>query len=196
MWWPLKPVGKPTALAAGFAVVVSLCLAGCGYEPLYRQGPHNGSTVQASLAAITVDWLPDRTVQELRNALEERLAAHAGERAGRYHLRIVLIDAATDVALRRLDNTVSRSDMNVTATWTLLEDDRVVRQGKAQAVLNYAVQSNQYPTIASIKSAEAQGAQLVADDIIRQLQGYFSGLPTPSEPPVPLPVPPAHKPSL
>lgn len=195
MWWPRKPAEKRKALAAGLAVMGSLCLASCGYQPLYRQAPHNGSTVEASLADITVDWIPDRTGQELRNALEQRLAGNAGGHAGRYHLRISLTDASSDVALRRLDATVSRSDMIVTAMWTLLEDDHLVRQGTAEAVLNYAVQSNQYPTIASIKNAEALGAQLVADDIIRQLQGYFSGLPAASAPPPVLPVPPVHKPS-
>jgi len=201
MWWPRKPAVGRRAGAARWAAVGVACVAaaGCGYQPLYRQAPVNGSTVESSLASVTVDRIPDRTGQELRNALEQALgsalANGGGARSGRYHLRISLTDTSVDVALRRLDASVSRSDMQVTATWWLLEDDRVIRQGSAQAVLNYAVQTNQYPTIASIKNAESQGAQLVADDIVRQLQAYFSGLPPTTERPAVAPPPAPIKPS-
>ncbi len=169
---------RPHGLAR-WAVLTVLTLSGCGYEPLYRQSPINGTTVAAGLSSVDVDWVADRSGQQLRNALEQRLAPNAGNPGPRYHLKIVFNNTSADVAVRRLDATVSRADLHVVANWALLDsNDQMVWQGVSEVVLNYAVQSNQYPTIVAINNARAQGAELVADDITRQLQAFFSRLPS------------------
>lgn len=181
MWWRRNPRALKQRAAALLAAAapygLCLCLAACGFEPMY--GTHaGGSSLQTHLADITVDRIPNHVGQQLRNALEQGIDSNEGPHHGRYHLQVTLKDSTEDIAIRRTDSTTSRSDMRLTASWTLTEGDTVLHRGEAETIIGYAVLSNQYPTIASLDNAKQRGAELVAQDILRQLQAYFEK-PTP-----------------
>ncbi len=74
-----------------------LALGGCGFRPIY--GDQGGAGPRRGLAAITVDIIPERAGQQLREALQERFERFGAGVARRYELRTTFAVSDDPIAI-------------------------------------------------------------------------------------------------
>jgi len=151
MWW-LK----------GAALAAALLSAACGFKPLYG----TDGAPAAELAAIVVDPIPDRLGQQLRTHLEILLDPRGAGAPERYRLNIRLDVESDDVAIRR-DETATRRDLSMAATYVLtdLSDGSVATRGRATTVNSYNVVASDVATRAGERDSLEAGVRRLAEDI-------------------------------
>lgn len=163
---------RGTAVAAALATA-ALALAGCGFRPLYGETPA-GTAAAAELGAIEVGVIADRPGQQLRSYLLERL--NPTGRPAEPHYRLVVNVAESREAYAVLaDDTVSRYNLNVTASFLLLDaaTQDVLLERASRATASYNVLDDQYATLSSEHIARERALESISDDIRTQLALYF-----------------------
>ncbi|MBV8094059.1 MAG: hypothetical protein JOY71_17010 [Acetobacteraceae bacterium] len=160
-----------------FVLLAGSGLAGCGFRPLYMPTASGGPGVaQRELAAISVDIIPDRPGQLLRQALQERLGAGASGIARRYDLSVGYGIAGEGIAIEP-DSTITRIRLVGRADWTLRAQDparTVVTSGLARIVDDLNIFQNQYfGADLENEAAQRRLATVIADQITTQLAAFF-----------------------
>jgi LPS-assembly lipoprotein len=152
-------------------------VAGCGFQPVYMSAGHGEQSVaQRELAAVTVNIIPDRPGQLLRQALQERLERGATGVAQLYNLNVGYGIAGEGIAIQQDSNT-TRIRLVARASWFLNAQDPARTQlatGSARAFDAYNNFNEQY--FASDQENDAAAVRLagaVADQIVIQLAAYF-----------------------
>lgn len=150
-------------------------VGGCGFRPIYADGPAGHGGVAAELAATRVALIPERTGQLLRAALNQRLRNGAGAPA-QNELRVAVSLTRQGVGVRG-DDTASRVRVSAVANYTLtsLGSREPLVTGRAFAADAFNVMSNEY--FASQLSGEAADERLterLADDIVAQLAAFYA----------------------
>jgi LPS-assembly lipoprotein len=162
------------ARLAPFALLLFLCLvfAGCGFRPLY--GDHALSASDEDFASIYVAPISDRTGQQLRNFLLERI--NAGGQPGRplYTLNIALAVQTTGIAISR-DNTTSRTNITLVANYSLADaaTGRVFSKGISRASDAYDVLVSDYATLSAHDDAITRASRELADDLKTRLAVFL-----------------------
>ena len=178
---PVNGVRGPPAPAAsrGRASGLLLCLAlplavaGCGFQPLYG-GTQASEVAAASLPSIYVDILPNRTGQELRQALQARLEGSAGGQNKQYELAVAYSIQQEGIGVQP-DNSVTRTRFIGRASWFLKTlRGEVVASGNART-LDGVDDLDEQPFEVQLASekTEARIAGNVADQVTAQIQSYF-----------------------
>jgi len=151
-----------------------ILLAGCGFAPVYA--PASSGTPMSQLGQIYVAVIPDRTGQELRQALQVRLEGSGAPSSKSYTLKIsygistsgIGIDPSTDVTFMRYQGQ---------ANWQLLSavpGTPPLVSGLASAQDGYSVIVNQYFYQSLETDALYQRmANNLADQIVVRLAAYF-----------------------
>lgn len=156
------------------AAIVAFCLAlaGCGYHPLY--GDRADAVTSADLSQIYIAGVPDRSGQQLRNFLLEKI--NSGGQPGRpiYTLNIGLGVSSTGVSLSR-DNTTSRTSITATAKYSLTETatGKKLFASTSRGTDSYDILQSDYATLTSRDDALSRALREVADDMGTQLAVYF-----------------------
>lgn len=153
-------------LHAGLAVAL-LCavpLAGCGLQPMYAGG--SSGTVARGLSGIEVAAIDGRAGWLMRNALNDKLGARAGEKA-RYRLDVRLDDQLESFGLLR-DDTVGRERRTLRARYQLVDlaSGAILLDASAGSDAGIDVISSDYATIAAEQTALENLAKDVADRIV------------------------------
>ena len=158
--------------AVGTLVALCLMLAGCGYQPLY--GDRANAVTSEDLALIYIAPISDRSGQQLRNFLIEKLNADGQPGRPIYTLQISLGVTSTGVALSR-DNTNSRTSITATAKYTLKETatNKTLLTSTSRGTDAYDVLLSDFATLSSRDTAVDNALQEVADDMGTQLAVYF-----------------------
>ncbi|NPD69507.1 hypothetical protein HN018_20675 [Lichenicola cladoniae] len=158
------------------AVVLMLPLAvsACGFHPLYGDGNEAAS---AKLPDIFVQSIPDRAGQELRLALQQRLAGTSEAEPQGYLLAVSLASSSESIGIHG-DNTSERNRVVGRAHWSLSAVSPAttpVASGDVRSVDGYNVINEQY-FAASIASETTQQriANNLADAITLQLATWFT----------------------
>ena len=162
-------------LAAGLAA------SACGFRPLYMPAGVGNAGPDGDLAAISVDVIPERSGQLLRQALQERLERGAGGEARRYTLSANLGIGGEGIGVLA-DNSVTRVRLIGSASWSLRGMDpahTLVTSGSARTFDGYNVINQQY-FFADISNDAAQRriVEVIADQIAVQLAAWFRAHPT------------------
>jgi len=151
-----------------------ILLAGCGFAPVYA--PAGGGTPMSQLGQVYVAVIPDRTGQELRQALQVRLEGSGAPSAKDYTLKIsygisasgIGIDPSTDVTFMRYQGQ---------ANWQLLSavpGTPPLATGLASVQDGYSVIVDQYFYQSLETDALYQRmANNLADQIVVRLAAYF-----------------------
>jgi LPS-assembly lipoprotein len=156
------------------AVLLPLALGACGFQPLY--GAANESAV-AQLPDIFVQPIGERSGQELRLALQQRLAGSSDAQPQGFTLAVYPQISQEAVGIHG-DNTSGRNRVVGRAHWVLYSVSpapAVVSQGDARIVDGFNVINEQY-FAASIASETTQQrvANNLADTITTQLATWFT----------------------
>ena len=151
--------------------------SGCGFHPLYR-GTVSGAAgaAQRELAGVSIDVIPDRPGQLLRQALQDRFQGSAGEAAARYALHVDYSIAGEGLGIQ-FDNSVTRVRYIGRASYALRTQrlpPATITSGVARMVDSENVIENQL-FAADLEAEEVQRrlAQAIADQVTTQLAVFF-----------------------
>lgn len=152
-----------------------LGVAGCGFRPLYSR--KDNIAPSEHLDEVSVDVIPDRQGQLLRQALQQRLEGAGDSRAKRFGLAVVYSVAVDALAIQR-DSTSTRVRVVASATWTLrgLQPGQgILKTGSARMVDGYNVIDQQYFAL-DLENEDAQRrlADTIANQITLQMTSYFT----------------------
>jgi LPS-assembly lipoprotein len=163
--------GAGLGLAAGLGGL----LGGCGFHPLYARDSETGDSTVNHLHAIRVAPLRDRVGQQLHNLLRNRLNPYGQPSAPAYVLDVSLRETVRELALRT-DETATRADLNIVASYTLTRPGAsdVLFSGQSQSVNSYNILQSQFATQASENDARERSLRELSDDIRAQLAIYFT----------------------
>jgi LPS-assembly lipoprotein len=87
---------SPALIAALFAGLAALALAGCGFQPLYGGTTAGGTRLTEAMAAVDVVPIPGRVGQKLRNELIFYNTGGGTPAPPRYKLDISIKESVTD----------------------------------------------------------------------------------------------------
>jgi LPS-assembly lipoprotein len=149
-----------------------LCLAGCGLRPLYGGG--SGSSVAATLNAVSVGPIAGRAGWLVRNKLIDRLNGSDAPNAA-YRLEVTLDDNITAFGPRS-DRAATQERRTLRARYQLVElrTGMVVLDATAGSDAGIDIVSSEYATVAAEQTALENLADIVADQIVARLALYAS----------------------
>jgi LPS-assembly lipoprotein len=152
-------------------------LQGCGFSPMYATASDSGTNPEmADLAAITVGAIPDRSGQELREALQERFQLGGVGIARRYDLDVIYAFSEQGIGIQP-DTSVTYQRVIGIANWTLRSQDphhTTLTTGKARAVDGFNFIDEQFfDSTLEDEKVHARIAIQIADQITLQLASYF-----------------------
>lgn len=178
---PSSPLARRAFLMLG----AGAALGGCGFSPMYATASDGSINPQmADLAAITVGAIPDRSGQELREALQAHFQMGGVGIARRYDLSVLYAITEQGIGIQP-DTSVTYLRVIGMANWTLRAQDpnhTTLTTGKARAVdgLNYIDQQFFTATLEDEK-IHSRIAAKIADEMTEQLVGYFKQHPAPAD---------------
>jgi LPS-assembly lipoprotein len=156
-------------------LVALLALTGCGFHPLY--GGANGG-MQATMASIYVEPVPDKLGYELRNKLIDLLDGPGTPAGAQYRLKLSLTTMTQGIALQN-DATITRYNDTLTVTYVLTDiAGKAVTQGTETGLSAYNVlpsgPSANYGTLAGQQDADRRAAEDIAERIRLDLNVFFA----------------------
>jgi LPS-assembly lipoprotein len=162
------------ALKIAPMLVLGLLLEACGFQPMMAT-PTNQPAVNEQLAQVTIDEIPDRVGQELRNRLIDHFYRDGRPAKPLYRL-IIKLDTSQMTLAVQSDVSASRSEWIVTANYQLyyIPNNTLVLSGSSRAVPGYNVTYAQYSSFVSESAAFDRGIVYVGDDIATRVGMYFA----------------------
>lgn len=156
------------------AILASLCLAGCGFTPVYGTMGGDGGDVPAQLAQVGVATIPERSGQVLRTMLQQRLAAAERPNSFPYALRINLDERLINLGLQP-DAVTTRTQVRVIARYRLVDrkTGQPVFDARARTTTSFNILESEYATDVSAQSARERALRAISEEIVQQLALYF-----------------------
>ena len=150
-------------------------LGACGFRPLYLAQSTPEGPVRAELAAIEIRGLDGRLGYLVRDALLYELNPATAAGPPRYVLFVRLQSRATALGIQ-LDNTITRYNLLLTASFELRAKDRndLLYASRVRRVSSYNVSREPYADLVASQEAERRAAQEVAIDIRTLLAVQFA----------------------
>jgi LPS-assembly lipoprotein len=164
-------------LAVGALLVAGpLALSACGFHTVY--GDHGAAgkpSAAAQLASVSIDIIPDRIGQMLRNYLIDRFYQDNGRpvSAG-YRLSVVLRSTKEDLGIQK-DATATRSRLHVMADYQLIDakTSKTLYRTSSRAIVSYDISEAQYSTMVTEQDAYDRALTELAEEITTRLALYF-----------------------
>lgn len=151
-------------------------IAGCGFQPLYRQQTTGVEPVDA-LRDINVLPIPERVGQILRIELANRLTPTGAPAVPAYLLAVDITERKQDLGIRE-DATATRANLILTADFSLL--DAQTRQsvfgGSVRSANSYNILDADFATLSAEADARRRAARDLAIEIESRL-GIFLAQP-------------------
>jgi LPS-assembly lipoprotein len=172
----MQASGRFTRRGLGLLALAAM-LPGCGFSPIYaRSAPGTAGPAEAGMAAINVGLIPERTGQELRQALQARLNRGSSGVAQRYDLVATYALVGEPIGIQQ-DASITRVRLIGSSVWTLTAQDPLrttLASGNARVLDGYNIIDQQY-FAADMESEEVERrmAEALADQIAVQLAIYF-----------------------
>jgi LPS-assembly lipoprotein len=155
------------------ACLAALCLAGCGFTPLY--GDSGAGSVQQQMEEVTVGVIPDRPGQLLRQSLQDQL--QTGAPTQELYLLNVSYNINTVAIGVQPDTSSTRNRFIATASWTLApigspQTPLIKGQASTEDALNIIDQQYFAETLET-NTVDQQLANEIAAQISTQVAAYF-----------------------
>ncbi len=148
-------------------------IAACGFSPVYHQ--NSQSKAREYLSLIEVAPISGKRGLQLRNRLEEKMSPTGSEEAPLYRLSVSL-SSSTEAVLIQLDNTATRQNLKMNATFTLsnISTGANIFTGTAVSIGSYNVVDSEFATIAAEDNAAERTAREIGEEILDLLLVHFS----------------------
>ena len=150
-----------TAAAGLLMGVLALGVAGCGFTPVYAPAVKGAPT----LGPILVGEVKGKSGHELTVALDRLLGAERGSAAAPRRIEVTLSEYVAGLGYR-LDESASRADLVLIASYTVYEPDgRESLKGAANAQASYDITQSAYAEVAAQNAARTRAADVLAERI-------------------------------
>lgn len=152
---------------------MSLCVAGCGYRPLYASRDAGGAAVASDLSAVTIPEAQSRIEQQVRNSLLLSLGSSAG--GGTYTLALSA-KSSTGSVVASPSPGMYRYNYALTVNYRLLETSsgEVLTSGTSKSLVAYDQFKQPVASMTTSADAESRAAKDVAEDIRMRLAAFFA----------------------
>lgn len=170
MWWRSSAL-----IAALFAGLAALALAGCGFQPLYGGTTAGGAKLAEVMAAVEITPIPGRVGQKLRNELIFTTTGGGNPAPTRYKLDIVIKESITD-QLVEITGDATGQVYQLDATFKLVDaaSGTIVLQGKGIARAPYNRFQEIFANVRARYDAENRAARTVAESIRTQVAAFLA----------------------
>jgi LPS-assembly lipoprotein len=152
-----------------------LLLSGCGFHSVY--GTHtteDGAPVASDLNNITIENIPDRNGQMLRNFLVDRLYGQNRPSQPLYDLKVTIHSSEEDLGILA-NATSTRSLLNMNADYVLNDaQGKQILRGTAHSVASFDLLDQMYATVAARNDAYQRTLHEVSEQITNRISLYFS----------------------
>jgi LPS-assembly lipoprotein len=166
--------------ALALAVAGALALTGCGFRPLYGEGPAGPADEQ--LAEVRIGLIPDRSGQILRNFLIRRFNPEGRPATPVYGLDVALQETQQDLNIQR-DDTATRANLIIVAQYTLvdLSTGTQLTSEPVEVITSYNILNDQYATLIVEEDARERALRQVSEDIRTRVALYLNREPDSGE---------------
>lgn len=168
-------MGIRTFLApmARLSLALALLTAGCGFHPIYATPE---KSVSMDLAQVHIGNIPDRSGQELRNLLIDKMNYAGRPATPLYELTVTIQESRSDLGIRT-DATSARSQIALLARYTLTPRNggQPLLNAHAATHVGYNKLDAQYSNLSSEEDARRRGLNELSEQIVNRLGLYFSG---------------------
>ena len=154
-----------------FVTSACLCLSACGFEPMYgtqMQSNAGQESVEAQLAQVAINGIPDREGQMLRNALIDRFYRDGRPQNSRYTLQIAPIDESiTDLDITKSSD-ATRAQLHLKTSMNLIDDatGEIVLTRSLRSIASYNVLTSEFATRVSAQNTRENAL----NDLARQIE--------------------------
>ena len=168
------------------AVVLTTCLAGCGFRPLYAPPAENVSEVNLyafdAFRQMEIKTIKDRDGQFLRTRLLRLLQPKGRDRTVRYELTVELRESEKSLAVKK-SAVATRANLKITARFNVhdFQQDNVVFSSQADVVSGFNIFSSEFQTLAARDGARKRALDELAQEIRVRLATFITREPE-SEP--------------
>lgn len=155
-----------------FAVIlllVALPLTACGFHPMYGERAIAATpSVQIALNSISIDNIPDRSGQLLRNILSDRFYKTGAPAMPRYRLKVSALNESIVGLDITVDEESTRNQLRATTSMTLTDTatHAVILNRPLYTIVSYNVLQSQFTT----RIAEQNARENAIADIARQIE--------------------------
>ena len=157
-------------LSTALLVATALGLSACGFTPLY-----GSQSVTKGLGAIEVVAPEGRAAYLLREKLDDALARDVNVLPS-YRL-IYGVNETRYARGVRVDNVANRYELNLTASWRLVDVKTgvTVRSGSTSAAVTYDSADQPYASVSAQQDSQERAAAEVARKIQLDLAAWLAG---------------------
>jgi LPS-assembly lipoprotein len=160
----------PTVTAA---LVSSLSLAACGFQPLYGNG---GGVIGPTLQNVYVEPISDRVGYELRNSLLDLFNGTGQADNAQYRLKLSLTETEEAVILQT-NTAITRYNYTLSAHYELIPhaSTQAVKTGDITSLTAYNVAAAPflYSTVTAQRDAKNRAANDIAERLRTQIAVYL-----------------------
>ena len=156
-------------------IIVIFALNACGFTPVYSPSMQTGA-VENSMSAISVDIIPNREGQMVRNYLLDRISLNGAPASPEYRLSVSpIVENIVEIGID-IDDEASRAQVRESAQIQLirLSDNTVVLTRTVRSVSSYNILSGQFTTFVTEQDAREQALRALAENIVTDLELYFN----------------------
>ena len=175
MWWSRRALFAQSAICLLISgLIVSLTLAGCGFQPLYGDR-ERATSVPMQFAQIEIAPIVGRTGLKLENYLKDRFSARGGHYRKAYRLDIALSDSKEGLAIQQ-DESITRFNYRLLGSARLIriEDQQILFEQALRTTSAYNVVKSEFATLSAEKDAEDRAARDMSAEILTRLAIYFN----------------------
>ena len=170
MWWR-----SSLLIAALFAGLAALALAGCGFQPLYGGTTAGGAKLAEVMAAVDITPIPGRVGQKLRNELIFANTGGGYAAPARYKLDIAIKESVTD-ELVQITGDATGQVYQLEATFKLINSSngQVLLEGKAISRAAYNRLQEIFANVRARYDAENRAARTISESIKTQVAAFLA----------------------
>ena len=162
-------------IAALFAGLAALALAGCGFQPLYGGTTAGGAKLAEVMAAVDITPIPGRVGQKLRNELIFANTGGGYAAPARYKLDIAIKESVTD-ELVQITGDATGQVYQLEATFKLINSSngQVLLEGKAISRAAYNRFQEIFANVRARYDAENRAARTISESIKTQIAAFLA----------------------
>lgn len=136
----------------------------------------------SELSSIKIGLIADRSGQQLRNELLDKLTPYGPPARAKYGLKVTLSEGTSGLAVKKSE-IATRANLRVAANFSLTDraSAELLFSGSSFVVASYNILSSEFTTLIAEKDARARAIRGVAEDIQRRLAAYFRLHPDPAQ---------------
>lgn len=151
-----------------------LGLASCGFQPLYGSKGTSGSDAVEHLASIRIGPIPDRSGQQLRNALRDKLTPRGMGGEALYRLEVSLEESRSDLVILQ-DATSTFAKLRIGAKYVLNDSatGRPLTRGVSESTTIFNIVESEFANLNAQSAARARAVNEISDDIRLRLGLFF-----------------------